>query len=273
MAPASFDRAADDRAAADRAYANGDFIAGSADYPPCWRAAAGEFRVNLGQRARLDLPYGPAPRNKFDLFMPKGAARGLMMFIHGGYWLAFDRKDFSHLAAGAVARGYACALPSYTLAPHARIAEITREIVAALDAAAAMVAGPITVTGHSAGGHLAARLANTDIATQSTGRIADCIPISPIADLCPLMPTSMNADLRIDAGECAAQSPARLPLRANVHAHIWVGAQERPAFLWQARTLSENWNCPWTAAQNCHHFNVIDELQDPDSALTLLCAP
>lgn len=261
-------------AAADRAYANGDFIAGAADYPPRWQAKAAAFRASLGARARLDLPYGASARAQFDLFLPQATPRGLMLFIHGGYWLAFDRKDFSHLAAGALARGYACAMPSYTLAPQARIADITQQIAAALNAAAQMIdAGPITVTGHSAGGHLAARMANAGMGGAAGARIRACIPIAPVAELGPLMDTSMNADLRLDAAECATESPARLPLRAHINAHIWVGAGERPAFVWQARTLSENWNCPWTAAQGRHHFDVIDDLEDAQSALMALCCP
>ncbi len=257
----------------DRAYANGDFIAGAADFPPRWQVKAAAFRASLGARARLDIPYGTGPRNRFDLFLPEGPSRGLMMFIHGGYWLAFDRSDFSHLAAGALARGYACAMPSYTLAPQARISQITTEIAAALNAAADMASGPITVTGHSAGGHLAARMANADITSPASARITACVPISPVAELAPLMDTSMNESLRLDAAECAAESPARLPLRPGINAHIWVGAQERPAFLWQARTLSEDWNCPWSAAPARHHFDVIDDLEDATSPLMALCCP
>ena len=48
---------------------------------------------------------------------------------------------------------------------------------------------------------------------------------------------------------------------------VWVGGQERPSFLWQARTLSEAWDCPWHVAPGLHHFNVIDDLTDPDSLL------
>lgn len=260
-------------AANDRAYANGDFIAGAAEYPPRWAAKAAAFRASLGAYAQLDIPYGAGDRHRFDLFLPAAAPRGLMLFIHGGYWLAFDRKDWSHLAAGALARGYACAMPSYTLAPNARIAQITREISAALNAAAGLVAGPITVTGHSAGGQLAARMANPDSASAAGARITTCIPISPLADLAPLMDTSMNTTLCLNAAECADESPARRPLRASINAHVWVGAQERPAFLWQARTLSEEWNCLWTPASGRHHFNVIDDLADPVSPLMALCAP
>ena len=257
----------------DRAYANGDFIPGGAEYPAQWQAAAAAFRAAIGVRARLDVPYGAGARQQFDLFLPDQTPRGLMMFIHGGYWLAFDRKLWSHLAAGALARGWACVMPSYTLAPEARIADITLEVQSALNAAAEWGAGPITVTGHSAGGHLAARMANAGMAGGAGARITTCVPISPVADLAPLMDTSMNTRLRLTAAECATESPAHLPLRAGINAHVWVGAQERPAFLWQARTLSENWDCPWTAAQGRHHFDVITDLEASTSPLTTLCTP
>ena len=126
----------------DRAYTNGAFIAGAESYPPKWANAAQNFRASLGDRARLGLDYGGAARQKFDLFLPKDTPKGLMIYVHGGYWLAFGREIWSHLAAGAVARGWACAMPSYTMAPDARISEITQEIGRSVDAAAALVAGP-----------------------------------------------------------------------------------------------------------------------------------
>jgi hypothetical protein len=78
----------------------------------------------------------------------------------------------------------------------------------------------------------------------------------------------MNETLKIDEAEAARESPARLAKRPEVSARVWVGAAERPAFLWQARVLAEEWNCPWTAESGRHHFDVIEGLEDPDSSLT-----
>lgn len=251
------------------AYTNGDFIPDAASYAPRWAQMAAGFRTGLGSRAVLDQPYGSAERNRFDLFLPDASPRGLLVYVHGGYWLAFGRSDWSHLAAGALAHGWAVAIPSYTLAPQSRISAITREIGAAVDAASARVAGPVVVTGHSAGGHLAARMACAD--TPSGAPIARVVPISPVAELEPLLATEMNARLGLTSDEVAAESPARLIRSPGVSAHVWVGAQERPAFLWQARTLSENWGCDWTVAAHRHHFDVIDDLADPGARLTRLC--
>jgi arylformamidase len=246
----------------DRDYTNGDFIAGGADYPPRWEASAAAFRAACGARLREGLAYGPGDRHRLDLFLPEGTPRGTLVFVHGGYWKAFDRSLWSHLAAGPLARGFRVMMPSYTLAPMARIADMTAEI-ARVCALAAGEAGPVIVTGHSAGGHLAARMGCADIGAA----VARVVPISPLSELGPLIACSMNTDLRIDDAEAAGESPARLALREGVSAHVWVGGDERPAFLWQARVLAEEWSCPWSVDPGRHHFDVIDGLEDPGSAL------
>lgn len=253
----------------DLAYANGAFIAMAETYPPRWAREAAEFRAAMGTCAHLDLHYGPKPRQQFDLFLPDGAPRGLLVFVHGGYWLEFGRESWSHLAFGAISRGWAVSLPSYSLAPSARLHEMTREIATAVEAAAALVPGPVVVTGHSAGGHLSARMGCADVVLDTN--VLRVVPISPLSDLEPIAATRMNAQLRLDAAEVAAESPARLPLRPGCAAHVWVGAQERPSFLWQARLLSEEWDCPWTACAGKHHFDVIEDLADPESRLVDVC--
>lgn len=251
-----------------RDYMNSAFIAEGDSFYPRWQAQAAAFRDQMGTQCRLNIPYGAGARQAFDLFLPEGTPKGLMVFVHGGYWLACGREDYSHLAAGAVARGWACALPSYTLAPEGRIGAMTQEVAQAVRAAAAMVAGPVVVTGHSAGGHLSARMGCADLDLPGVVRV---VPISPLADLAPLTQTDMQAQLQISPAEIAGESPARLGLRAGVQAHVWVGGQERPVFLWHARLLSEHWNCRWTVAEGRHHFDVIDGLQDPQSALMAAC--
>jgi arylformamidase len=250
--------------AADIAYQNAAFIPDGDGYRTRWLDQAAAFRATAN--GEMNMSYGPGQANHLDLFLPDATPRGLMMFIHGGYWLAMGREYFSHLAAGAMARGWAVAMPSYTLAPDARITAMTAEVMQALRVAKTHVTGPVVVTGHSAGGHLAARLACNGMASPTR-----VVPISPLADLGPLMETSINATLQIDAAEAASESPARLPRDPACDVHVWVGGQERPAFLWHARTLAESWACDWTVTPGRHHFDVIDGLADPASVLTETC--
>lgn len=255
----------------DRSYANGAFVPGSELLPGLWEAQAATYRKALRARAKVNIPYGTGARQQFDLFMPEKPPLGLMVFVHGGYWLESGRESWSHLAAGALGRGWACAMPSYTLAPAARIAEMTVEVAAAVKAAASMVDGPVVVTGHSAGGHLAARMACTDMPKALTERVLRVVPISPIADLAPIARTKMNTALHLTDAEVDAESPARLTRRPTCEAHVWVGMMERPVFLWQARLLSEEWDCPWTPVAARNHFSVIDDLADPKSDLIKTC--
>lgn len=253
----------------DQAYANGAFIPGADTYPIRWAAEAEAFRAALGPRARLGLPYGPGERQWIDLFLPETQPAGLLVFIHGGYWKAFSPRAFSHLAQGALDGGWAVAMPSYTLAPEARIAAMTTEIAAAIATAAAEVAGPIVVTGHSAGGHLTARMCCTDgtLPPEVASRLTRAVPISALSDLRPLMRTEMNDILKIDAVEAAHESPVLLPRREGTDVTVWVGGAERPAFLDQSRWLADAWGCPLVIAPRLHHFNVIDDLTRPDSRL------
>jgi arylformamidase len=84
----------------------------------------------------------------------------VVVFIHGGYWHLFSKSHWSHLAEGPLGQGFAVAIPGYTLAPVARLSEITAEIARAAWFVATRVPGKMVIAGHSAGGHLAARMAS-----------------------------------------------------------------------------------------------------------------
>jgi acetyl esterase/lipase len=252
----------------DDAYANGPHIAGAEGYPARWATRAAAFRAGLGPRARTGLAYGPHPRQRLDLFLPEAAAAGLVVFVHGGYWRAFDAASWSHLAAGALSRGWAVAMPSYPLCPEVTIAAITASIRAAVDHAAASVAGPVRLVGHSAGGHLVARMLCADAAPEAAGRIARVLPISGLFDLEPLRHTAMNADFRLDAAAARAESPLSCRPRAGVPVTLWVGGDERPVFLEQSRRIAAAWGAELVIEPDRHHFDVIDGLEATDSRLT-----
>ncbi|MCY0096270.1 alpha/beta hydrolase [Hoeflea ulvae] len=256
----------------DDAYANGAHIPGAADYPPRWAGKAAALRDSQSQagRARLDLGYGAAPRNRLDLFLPEGEAKGLVVFVHGGYWKAFDKSMWSHLAAGPLAHGFAVAMPSYTLCPDIRIGGIVREIAAAVQFAAGEIAGPIRLTGHSAGGHLVTRMISGEalLSKAVLDRISGVTSISGVHDLRPLMLTEMNDTLHIDAAEAQSESPVLLSPLGAIPVTAWVGAEERPEFVRQNRALYEMWRGFASPMAICeepekHHFDVIDGLADP----------
>jgi acetyl esterase/lipase len=253
----------------DDAYANIPHIPGGEDYPPTWEAAAEQFRAALQDAGRLraGISYGPGPRQALDLLLPDGLANGICLFVHGGYWLKFHRHFWSHFAAGPLARGWAVAIPSYDLCPDVRIADITAQIARATRCAAAQLDGPMVLAGHSAGGHLVGRMCVPGQLPENVlARVQHVMPISPLADLRPLLQTSMNEQFRLDEATAIAESPA-LMQPAPVPVTVWVGGEERPAFLDQARWLAEAWGCDHVVAAGKHHLNVIDGLADPDNKM------
>ncbi|MDP3340018.1 alpha/beta hydrolase [Frigidibacter sp.] len=257
----------------DDAYANGAHIPGAEGFVPHWQAEAEAFREAAG--GQIDIAYGAGPRERLDLFLPERAPGGLCVFVHGGYWKAFDKSVWSHLAAGARAQGWAVALPSYPLAPEARISEITAAVARAITHAAALVPGPVRLAGHSAGGHLVARMVCTDtpLPEAVVARVEHVLSISGVHDLRPLLATQMNDVLGLTLEEARAESPALAEPRPGTRLTAWVGAAERPEFRRQSALIANAWagfdtEMRLVEVPGRHHFDVIADLASPVSALT-----
>ena len=260
----------------DDAYANGAYIPQAEEIAAQWEVDAAAFKAEMIEQNRvmLELPYGTMPRNRMEIFLPEGTPKGLIVFVHGGYWISRDRSLWLHMAAGPLAHGWAVAMPSYTLCPDVRIADITREIATAIDFAADTIEGPIRIAGHSAGGHLVARMACDDVTLKSIDRVERIISISGVHDLRPLLSTEMNTDFQMDMNSARAESPALLTPRNGVDITCWVGLAERPEFVRQNALLANVWsgfgvNVTLVEEENLNHFTVLDSLKDPEGSLTL----
>ena len=257
------------------AFANMAHVAGSEKLPQLWTDSAAAYRAS-GIRVDTDIAYGDHPREKFDLVWPEGTPKGLIVFIHGGFWMRLDKSYWTDFAEGARAQGWAVCLPSYTLAPDARISQMTAQIGRAIEAAAALVQGPIRITGHSAGGHLATRMicCDTPLETETLDRIAAVQSISGLHDLRPLMHTAMNDILHLDEDEAKLESAVlHRPARAVPYC-CWVGGGERPEFIRQSEVMAQVWqgldmptNCVLDEQHN--HFTVLEGLRSPESGITL----
>lgn len=260
----------------DAAYNNTDYIPGGADFPGRWTELAASFRDGMISKgkAELDVAYGDGEREAFDLFMPDSEPQGLMMFVHGGYWMRFGKEHFSHLAKGAIDRGWAAVLPSYQLAPAIRIGGITRSIGRAIDTAAGRVGGPLRIAGHSAGGHLVTRMicADSPLHPMTRDRLDRVVSISGVHDLRPLLKTALNETLCLDLAEAEMESPALNEPVDGAQVVCWVGSDERPEFVRQNDLLANIWTGLGAAMssrhdETRHHFDVIDGLADQNSSL------
>lgn len=244
-----------------------------------WAADSAAARSRL--EARLDVRYGSGPKQTIDLF-PATDARAALLFIHGGYWRALDKIDHSFVAPPLVAENVGVAVMNYDLCPEVSIARIVdecREAVAWLRREGpryGLATQRLLVSGHSAGGHLAAMLVATDWRARGlpADTIAGAVAISGVFDLEPLVQVSFNVDLKLDAGHAYLASPIHLQPRAAVPVLIVAGAAETSEFIRQSWLLWERWpeshppgrRGPLFIPER-HHFSVLSDLADPASEL------
>src|SRR5437870_10766742 len=127
--------------------------------------------------SRLNVPYfdgegADAKRHKLDLYLPQGFENfPVVMFVHGGGWRHGD-KDFLGLyvkLGKALARhGIGVAVPNYRLSPAVKHPEHVKDVARAFAWLYHNIAkhhgdpDRLFVSGHSAGGHLAALFATND---------------------------------------------------------------------------------------------------------------
>jgi arylformamidase len=240
-----------------------------------WQTASAAYRATAP--ADLDQTYGPGDRHRYDLFLAGEANAPLVVYIHGGYWQRGDRKDYAFLAQALNARGLDVALPSYSLCPAVSVMDIVAELRSFLAALWKKTGKHSLLTGHSAGGHLTAAMLATDwrgVAGVPTDLVRTGIAISGVFDLPPLVGTSLNEALGLDAPAAHAASPLFWPPppagRVLVAA---VGGVESAEFLRQSRDIVTSWqragvSCQYLEVPGANHFTVVDKLVDPESALS-----
>jgi arylformamidase len=255
----------------DREYNPRTQVPEFAEYFARWKASARDAREVL--QGQLNLQYGAAPAETLDFFAAPGAHAPLLVFIHGGYWRALDKADFSWVAPAYVAAGISVAVLNYGLVPATPMPEIVQQMRRACvwlhrNARSLRVDdGRIVCSGHSAGGHLTGMMLATDwrsISPELPSRLlAAAVAISGIFDVAPLTQADfLRRDLGLDPGSARAISAAFLPLRNAVSLLRAVGANESAEFHRQSMLIAKHW--PDACARDlidvpdCNHLSVCD---------------
>jgi arylformamidase len=236
-----------------------------------WAKDAAAYRMRQAPRA---VSYGPDARNVIDFF-PGSDEGPIVVFIHGGYWQALDGSFFSHLAGGLNAHGIDVAIPSYELCPDVTVANIVGQMQLATRTLARF-GRSLVISGHSAGGHLAACMLATDWPAIDASLPKDLVvaayAISGLFDLEPLVDTSINEALGLDPVNARAMSPLfwRAPERGSLDAAV--GANESAEYFRQSKTIVDRWGAAGLATRfdtiaDANHFTAIAPLADPQSPM------
>jgi arylformamidase len=240
-----------------------------------WARDAQAYRRAYQGRLKV-LAYGPGERHRIDLFSGDDSG-AIVVFIHGGYWQALDGSFFSHLAGGLNAHGIDVAVPSYDLCPTVSVADIVEQMRTATRELAKL-GRPLVMSGHSAGGHLAACLLATDWRGLDRSLPEDLVTaaytISGLFDLRPLVPTSINTALKLDDASAKGASPLfwKPPVRGSLDAVV--GGNESAEYFRQSRIIVDAWGTAglqvrFGTVPDANHFTAIAPLADAGSPMTL----
>ena len=227
-----------------------------------------------------DIVYGSHPRERLDFYPSKQPGSGIMVFIHGGYWYKMDKSDFLFVAEGFSLLGLSTALISYPLAPEATMDDIVASCRRAIKWVVSHSSklnedeNNIYVSGHSAGGHLAAMMMAQENGEPTIPQevIKGCIALSGLHNLEPIMLSERNEVLSMDPEMAMRNSPVQ-QVPANDHPLIAaVGADETNEYLAQSQELSQQWSSNRKTATylplvGINHFSIVETLLDQESQL------
>ncbi len=268
---------APDKAFLAREYNNRELVPEHPQFFARWGETS--LRARSRMLSYLDRRYGDMPGETIDLFPARKGDGTCMMFIHGGYWRSLDKQDFSFLAPAWVDAGVSLAVVNYDLCPKVTMEEIVRQMLRAsrwlwLHAEQhGMDQDRLYVSGHSAGGHLAAMLMCAFWPVFDARLPKDLwkgsLAISGLYDLRPLPHVDfLQQDLRLDEATALRLSPAFMPQATRAPVMSCAGGDESSEFLRQNALLGERWRgVEDIGMPRTNHFSVIDGLADSSSGL------
>lgn len=121
-----------------------------------------------GVSGTLDIRYGPAPRQRLDVYRPDGSTKSsypAVIFFYGGSWRSGARADYRFVGQALARRGIVTIIPDYRLYPEVKFPTFVRDAAKVVRwvsnnaEAIGIKCDQISVAGHSAGAHIAATLA------------------------------------------------------------------------------------------------------------------
>ena len=268
-----------DSAFYSREYNNRALVPDNEKWAAKWLQDSARARATM--TCHLDQRYGEAPGETMDIFPARKGDGSCMMFIHGGYWRARDKEEYSFLAPAWVGAGVSLAVVNYDLCPAVTVEEIVRQMLRASGwlwrhaEDYGMDEERLYVSGHSAGGHLTAMMMAAVWPALDPQLPRDLfkggLAISGIYDLRPMVQVDwLNDDLRLDEDAAFKASPAFLPPATRAPVMTCVGGDESSEFKRQNALLRERWRGTVAgdiAMPGTNHFSVLDGLAAPASPL------
>lgn len=258
------------------------------DFVPDFDAIAAEFAARsraFSARADVlaDLRYGPRPREVLDVILPERPKAGapLHVFVHGGYWRSGEKENYRFVAAPVLAAGGVAALVEYDLMPDERldvlVGQVRRSVLWLQQHARDFGADParLTVSGHSAGAHLASFLAATGVEEKEPPQLPvlkGLFLLSGIYDLSGIPGSFLRDEAKMTSTEAMAWSPLISTQLQCPQRLIALGEDETSPFHIQASALNERLRAHKNASEllpvpGLNHMSVVLDLANPSGRL------
>jgi arylformamidase len=197
-----------------------------------------------GSLEMTEAAYGDRPSETVDIFLPPHASGSLPvhMFIHGGYWRMFSKRDYSLVADTVTAAGAIAVILDYELMPKVRMSSIVDQIGRAREWVSSNIARfggdpkRLSVSGHSAGAQLATTLFRAR--TAPSGGTAALL-LGGLYDLKPLQKSFLQAEIALTDEEVSCYSPLNHSYDPSTTVSVLVGARETPPFHEQGRAFAQ----------------------------------
>ena len=233
-------------------------------------------------RGKLDVPFGSGSLENLDIFSAGRPNAPVHVFIHGGYWMALDKSDFSYIAEVFVSAGATSVILNYGLAPALKMDEIvrqTREGLAWIRRHAREFGGDpsqIYIDGHSAGGHLVAMLMVTNWPEFAPDLPKDLIKggcaVSGLFDLEPARLCYVNETLGLDQEVAFRNSPIHHIPETAPSLILSVGGLETDEFRRHSHEFAWKWRAKGLSLEvvdlpHCNHYTIYDERANLQSSL------
>jgi arylformamidase len=243
-----------------------------------WQQASEQACAN--HPCSTGVAYGPTRAEYLDIF-PAAPGSPTHIFLHGGYWRRFSARDHAFLGPPLAAAGLTTVIVNYELCPRVTIDEIVRQVRAAIAWTYKSISGfggdpeRLTVSGHSAGGHLTGMALATDWQNDyglPSGIIKGALPISGLFDLAPFPYTYLQPALQLTWDQVRRNSPILLAPSMRLPVTMAVGGLESAEFKRQSSAYARHLEGHGLGADRLeldgrHHLSVLEGLADPTSPL------
>lgn len=193
--------------------------------------------AGLGWSGRVaDIAYGDGHLMDLDIYKPADGAgpHSVHIYIHGGYWRARQKENFGFIGASLAGRGLLTVVINYPLCP---VVTLDAVVAGARDAFAWVVQNiaahggdpeRITISGHSAGGHLGAAIIAEDWSSRgmADNPLKGAVLISGVYNPTPTQHLRVNEEIGITAELAERHNYAAHPPKLNCPVHVIVGGAE-----------------------------------------------